>query len=150
MLGRPFKGLIAAAFLPMRDGGEVDWRTLETYMDWLAGQGPDGIAMNMDASEVIGLTEAEQDEVVSVCRRAIGGRTALLSGLVSGSTAAAARRAEKLARAGVDGLPVFPPFPTFSGAPVPEEMIFRFHKAIADAARKPIVCFQFPKGWGPD
>ena len=150
MLGRPFKGLIAAAFLPMRDGGEVDWRTLETYMDWLAGQGPDGIAMNMDASEVIGLTEAEQDEVVSVCRRAIGGRTALLSGLVSGSTAAAARRAEKLARAGVDGLPVFPPFPTFSGAPVPEEMIFRFHKASADAARKPIVCFQFPKGWGPD
>jgi 4-hydroxy-tetrahydrodipicolinate synthase len=144
MLGRPFNGVIAAAFLPMHDGGEIDWRTLEQYMDWLARQRPDGIAMNMDASEVIGLSEAEQDEVVSVCRRAIGGRTAFLSGLVAGSTLAAARRAEKL------GFPVFPPFPTFSGAPVPGEMIYRFHKAIADAAHKPIVCFQFPKGWGPD
>lgn len=29
-------------------------------------------------------------------------------------------------------------------------MIHRYHKAIADAARIPIICFQFPKGWGPD
>ncbi len=29
-------------------------------------------------------------------------------------------------------------------------MIFRYHKAIAEAGGKPIICFQFPKGWGPD
>jgi 4-hydroxy-tetrahydrodipicolinate synthase len=63
---------------------------------------------------------------------------------------AAAAKAERYARAGVDGLAVFPPFPTFSGAPVPGDMIYRFHKAIGDASRLPLVCFQFPKGWGPD
>ncbi|HVL74051.1 MAG TPA: dihydrodipicolinate synthase family protein [Beijerinckiaceae bacterium] len=149
MLQRPFRGVIAAPFLPMDADGEIDWRTLERYMDWLAGQRPGGIAMNMDASEVIALTEEEQDEVVARCRDAIGGRVPFLSGIVAGSTRAAARKAERFARMGVEGFAVFPPLPTFSGAPVPGEMIHRFHAAIASAG-KPIVCFQFPKGWGPD
>jgi 4-hydroxy-tetrahydrodipicolinate synthase len=150
MLERPFSGVIAAPFLPMHEGGEIDWPGLDRYMDWLAGQGADAIAMNMDASEVIALTEDEQDAVIARCRSVIAGRTAFVSGIVAGSTLAAARKAERFARAGVDGLAVFPPFPTFSGAPVPGEMIYRYHKAIADAAGVPIICFQFPKGWGPD
>lgn len=147
---RPYSGVIAAPFLPMHEGGEIDWATLEKYMDWIAGQKPAGIAMNMDASEVIALTEEEQIEVVRVCRSVIDGRVPFLSGVVAGSTKVAAAKAERLARLGVDGFPIFPPFPTFSGAPVPAEMILRYHRAIADAARRPIICFQFPKGWGPD
>ncbi len=150
MLIRPFTGVIAAPFLPMLPDGEIDWRTLERYMDWIAGQMPGAIAMNMDASEVIGLTEDEQERVNSVCIGAISGRVPYLSGIVAGSTRAGAAKAERFARAGVEGFAVFPPFPTFSGSPVPGEMIYRYHKAIADAGRKPIICFQFPKGWGPD
>ena len=150
MLTRPFTGVIAAPFLPMRDGGDIDWAALERYMDWIAAQAPGGIAMNMDASEVIALDEDEQVEVVRVCLGAIRARAPFLSGVVAGSTRAAAAKAEKLARAGVEGFAVVPPFPTFSGAPVPEEMIVRYHRAVAEAARLPIICFQFPKGWGPD
>lgn len=149
MIPRPFTGVVAAPLLPMHEGGAVDWPTLERYMDWIAGQRPAGIAMNMDASEVIALDEAEEAEVIAVARRAIAGRVPLISGLVAGSTAAAAAKARAYARAGVDGFAVFPPLPTFAGAPVPGEMIYRFHKAIAGAG-KPILCFQFPKGWGPD
>ncbi len=150
MLKRPFSGVIAAPFLPMHDDQSVDWATLERYMDWIAGQKPGGIVMNMDASEVISLTEDEQFEVVRVCRSGIGGRVPFMSGIVAGSTKAAAAKAVKLREAGVEGFAIFPPFPTFSGAPVPEEMIVRYHRAIADAADLPIACFQFPKGWGPD
>jgi len=150
MLQRPCHGVIAAPFLPMHTNGQIDWSGLERYMDWLSSQGPAGIAMNMDASEVIALTEDEQDEVIRVCLRVLGGRVPFLSGIVAGSTRAAAAKAERYARMGVQGFPVFPPFPTFSGAPVPSEMIYRYHKAIADAAHLPIICFQFPKGWGPD
>lgn len=150
MLPRPFTGVIAAPFLPLHEDGEVDGDALERYMDWIAGQAPAGIAMNMDASEVIALSEEEQDEVVARCMSAIAGRVPFLSGIVAGSTRAAARKAERFARAGVEGFAVFPPLPTFSGAPVPGEMIYRLHKAVADAAGKPVICFQFPKGWGPD
>lgn len=150
MLPRPFKGVIAAPLLPMHDDQSVDWATLERYMDWIAGQKPAAIAMNMDASEVISLSEDEQFEVVRVCRAAIAGRVPLLSGVVAGSTKAAAAKAAKLRDAGVAGFAIFPPFPTFSGAPVPEDMIVRYHRAIAEASGLPIICFQFPKGWGPD
>lgn len=150
MLRRPFTGVIAAPFLPMHQDGAIDWSTLERYMDWIAAQAPGGIAMNMDASEVIALTEEEQFEIVRVSRSAIAGRCPFLSGLVAGSTRAAAAKAERLARAGVDGFAIFPPLPTFSGAPVPEEMIVRYHRALAASAGLPIICFQFPKGWGPD
>jgi 4-hydroxy-tetrahydrodipicolinate synthase len=150
MLKRPFTGVIAAPLLPMHDDQSVDWATLERYMDWIAGQKPAAIAMNMDASEVVSLTEEEQFEVVRVCRAGIGGRVPFLSGIVAGSTKAAAAKAAKLRDAGVEGFAIFPPFPTFSGAPVPEEMIVRYHRAIAEASGLPIICFQFPKNWGPD
>lgn len=150
MLPRPFTGVIAAPFLPMQEGGSIDWSTLERYMDWTASQGPAAIAMNMDASEVIGLTPTEELQVMRVCCNAIAGRVPLLSGVVGGSTLAAAEKTERLAEAGATGFAVFPPLPTFAGSPVPAEMLYRFHKAIADAAGLPIICFQFPKGWGPD
>jgi 4-hydroxy-tetrahydrodipicolinate synthase len=150
MLTRPFTGVIAAPLLPMHEGGAIDWGALERYMDWIARQKPAAIVMNVDASEVIALEEDEQLQVIQVCRSAIAGRVPFLSGLVAGSTLGAARKAERWRRAGAEGLTVFPPFPTFSGAPVPQEMIVRYHRAIADAGALPIICFQFPKGWGPD
>ena len=150
MLARPTEGVIAAPFLPMNESGEIDWPSLERYMDWLARQQPAAIAMNMDASEVIALDEEEQDRVTVACLAAIGGRVPFISGLVAGSTRAAAAKAERLARLGAQGFAVFPPLPTFSGSPVPAEMLFRFHRAIGEAAGLPIIAFQFPKGWGPD
>lgn len=150
MIPRPFKGLIAAPFLPMKPDQSVDWAALEKYIDWIAGQAPDAIAMNMDASEVVSLTDDEQYEVARICSRTIGKRAHFLSGCGGGSTRMAAAKAEKLAACGAAGFAVFPAFPTFSGAPVPAEMIVRYHRAIAEAAGLPIICFQFPKGWGPD
>lgn len=73
MLKRPCHGVIAAPFLPMHADGEIDWAGLERYMDWLANQNPAGIAMNMDASEVIALSEDEQDQVIRACIGVIRG-----------------------------------------------------------------------------
>jgi len=150
MLTRPFTGVIAAPMLPMFEDGEIDWSTLERYIDWIASQKPAAIVMNVDASEVIALDDAEQLRIIEACRTVVAGRVPLISGVVAGSTRAAARKAQLLRDAGAQGLTVFPPFPTFSGTPVPADMIVRFHRAIAQAAQLPIVCFQFPKGWGPD
>ena len=121
MLQRPLSGVISAPYLPMKPDGEIDWPGLERYMDWLAIQNPAGIAMNMDASEVIALSEDEQEQVIRVCIDVLKGRVPFLSGIVAGSTRSAAAKAERYAKLGVEGFPVFPPFPTFSGAPVPSE-----------------------------
>jgi 4-hydroxy-tetrahydrodipicolinate synthase len=143
------QGIVAAPFLPMLPDQSIDWTSLRSYIGWVAAQGPTAIAMNMDASEGPALEREEQLEVLRVSKEAIGGRCPLFSGLISGSTRDAVRWGETLKKGGAEGYAVFPPFPTFLGNPVPAEMIYRYHAAIA-ALDLPLIAFQFPKAWGPD
>ena len=144
------KGIVAAPVLPMLPDFSIDWTSLRSYIRWIAGQRPTAIAMNMDASEGPALERDEQIEVLRVCREIIQGKVPLVSGLIAGSTQAAVRWGNELKQAGAEALAVFPPFPTFLGNPVPSEMIYAFHKAIADGVGLPLIAFQFPKAFGPD
>ena len=143
-------GIVAAPFLPMLPDASIDWQTLPRYIGWIAAQKPTAIAMNMDASEGPSLDRDEQIRILRVCREAIGDACPLVSGLISGSTRDAVRWGNELKSAGAQGLAVFPPFPTFLGNPVPSEMIYQYHKAIADGVDLPLIAFQFPKAFGPD
>lgn len=143
-------GIVAAPFLPMLPDTSIDWQTLPRYIGWIAQQKPTAIAMNMDASEGPSLDRDEQLEVLRVCRTAIGDACPLVSGLISGSTRDAVRWGNELGGAGAQALAVFPPFPAFLGNPVPSEMIYRYHKAIADGVGLPLFAFQFPRAFGPD
>ena len=149
-LPSPLRGVVAAPFLPMLPDESIDWATLPRYIDWIAGQKPAAIAMNMDASEGPTLDRDEQVDVLKASREAIAGRVPLVSGLIAGSTRDAVRWGRVLAEHGADALAVFPPFPTFLGNPVPAEMIYRYHAAIADGVGLPLIAFQFPKAFGPD
>ncbi len=143
-------GIVAAPFLPMLPDESIDWTSLSPYIGWIAAQRPTAIAMNMDASEGPALDRDEQIAVLQASKEAIGGACPLFSGLIAGSTRDAVRWGRELEVAGAEGLAVFPPFPTFLGNPVPSEMIYRYHKAIADGVGLPLVAFQFPKAFGPD
>jgi len=149
-LVRPFKGVVSAPFMPMLADGAIDWASLKTYTAWIAEQKPAAIAVNMDAAEAPALSADERIEVMRVCAEAVGGRVPLLSGLIGGSTDGMVAHGQDLLAAGAQGFCVFPPLPVFIGAPIPAEMIRRFHADIAQALRVPIIAFQFPRGWGPD
>jgi 4-hydroxy-tetrahydrodipicolinate synthase len=144
------EGIVAAPFLPMNPDHSIDWTSLRSYIGWIAGQRPAAIAMNMDASEGPSLSRDEQLEVVQVCREVVGSACPLFSGLIAGYTADAVDWGNELKAAGAQGLAAFPPFPVFLGNPVPTEMIYAYHKAIADGVGLPLVAFQFPKAFGPD
>jgi 4-hydroxy-tetrahydrodipicolinate synthase len=144
------QGIVAAPVLPMLPDYSLDWTSLRSYIRWIAGQKPAAIAMNMDASEGPALEHDEQLEVLRVCAEVIAGRVPLVSGLIAGSTQAAVRWGKELQQAGAEALAVFPPFPTFLGNPVPSQMIYAYHKAIADGVGLPLIAFQFPKAFGPD
>jgi 4-hydroxy-tetrahydrodipicolinate synthase len=144
------RGIVAAPFLPMLPDQSIDWATLPGYMKWIAAQKPTAIAMNMDASEGPALDRDEQLEVLRVAKQAIGGACPLVSGIIAGSTRDAVRWGRELAAAGAQAFAIFPPFPTFLGNPCPAEMIYRYHRAIADGLGLPMFAFQFPKAFGPD
>ena len=144
------QGIVAAPVLPMLPDTSIDWVTLRSYIRWIADQKPTAIAMNMDASEGPSLERDEQIEVLRVCKEVIADSVPLVSGLIAGSTAGAVRWGNELKQAGAEALAIFPPFPTFLGNPVPSEMIYAYHKAIADGVGLPMIAFQFPKAFGPD
>ena len=66
-------GIVAAPVLPMSPDFEIDWKSLRTYIRWIADQKPTAIAMNMDASEGPSLERDEQLEVLRVCNEVIAG-----------------------------------------------------------------------------
>ena len=144
------QGIVAAPVLPMLPDFSIDWTSLRSYIRWIAQQKPTAIAMNMDASEGPSLEHDEQLEVLRVCKEVIGGSVPLVSGLISGSTQGAVRWGNELKAGGAEALAIFPPFPTFLGNPVPSDMIYAYHKAIADGVGLPMIAFQFPKAFGPD
>jgi 4-hydroxy-tetrahydrodipicolinate synthase len=136
--------------MPMLEGGAIDWTSLTRYIDWIANQRPGAIAVNMDAAEAPALSPDERVKVMRVCVEVVGGRVPLICGLIGGSTDGMIAHGRELAAAGAEGFCVFPPLPVFIGAPIPSEMIRRFHADIAEALRLPLIAFQFPRGWGPD
>ena len=143
------RGIVAAPVLPMTDDFEVDWAGLRDYLRWLAPQRPSAIAMNMDAAEGPSLSIEERVRVIQVSRDAVGGACPVWSGLIAGSTREAMAQGQALAKAGAQGLTVFPPVPTFMGEPLPWRLPYEYHRAIGEATGLPLVLFQFARGLGP-
>lgn len=146
----PLVGIVPAPLTPMRPDYSIDWESLRRYIGWIVAQRPAAVAMNMAAGEGPSLYPEEHVEIVRVCREIADGICPIYSGLISRNTEEAVAHGNRLKDAGAQGLTVFPPFPTFLGNPVPAEMVFQFHKAVADSVGLPIVVFQFPKAFGPD
>src|SRR5690606_29568686 len=150
MTTQPLSGIVAAPLLPFNPDHSIDWQSFRPYIRWIAAQGPRAIAINMDASEGPSLSRDEQLQVLATTIEEAGGRCPVFSGLIAGYTDDAIRWGQELKAAGAEGLAVFPPFPTFLGNPVPAEMVYRYHKALADGIGLPLIAFQFPKAFGPD
>ena len=150
MAYKALSGIVAAPMLPFKPDYSIDWDSFDPYIRWIAEQKPTAIAMNMDASEGPSLSRDEQLEVLARTVKVVNGACPVFSGLIAGYTADAVKWGNELKGAGAQGLAAFPPFPTFLGNPVPTEMIYQYHKALADGIGLPLVAFQFPKSFGPD
>jgi dihydrodipicolinate synthase/N-acetylneuraminate lyase len=135
-------GIIPAVVTPMHADASVDENGLRRYIRWLIGyEGLKGLAVNMDTGEGPQLTREERRRILDVYAEEMSGRVPVLAGIGAPSTTTAADLARDAADAGADGLVVFP-HPVFVGEPLPPEVPYEYHAAIAEAADLPIVIFQ--------
>lgn len=135
-------GIIPATVTPMGAGGAIDEQGLRRYIRWLLGyEGLKGLAVNMDTGEGPQLTRDERRRILEVYAEEASGRIPVLAGISAPSTAAAAALAREASDAGADGLVVFP-HPVFVGDPLPWQVPYEYHRAIADAVDLPLVIFQ--------
>jgi 4-hydroxy-tetrahydrodipicolinate synthase len=146
--GLDLAGLIPAVITPMRVGGDVDEDGLRRYIHWLlAFDGLKALAVNMDTGEGPALTRDERRLVLEVYAEEVSGRLPVLAGVGGPSTVAAVEMALDAQRAGASGLVVFP-HPTFIGEPLPPEVPYEYHRAIAEATPLPMVLFQLQLALG--
>jgi 4-hydroxy-tetrahydrodipicolinate synthase len=141
-------GLIPATVTPMRPGGEVDEDGLRRYIRWLLGfQGLKALAVNMDTGEGPQMLPEERRHILQIYREEAAGRGPVLAGVGGPNTAAAIELAEDARQAGAGGIVVFS-HPTFVGEPLPWQVPYEYHKAIADAVPLPMVLFQLQPALG--
>ena len=137
--GELFAGVTVAIVTPFK-GGEVDWDELGKLVDWHCEQGTDALAPCGTTGESPTLTHDENERVVAfVCERARG-RTKIMAGTGSNSTAEAVRMTKAAQRAGADGTLQVGPYynkPT-------QEGYFRHFATLAEATQLPVVVYNIP------
>ena len=101
-------------------------------MKWLEPQGISAVAVNAELGEAPQLSWEERLSVVETVKLTIGDSTPIVSGLLAINTEEAVQRARDLKSAGADAVLVFP-IPAYQGNPLPFELPYAYHSAIADA-----------------
>jgi len=137
--GEMFAGVTVAIVTPFRNG-EVDWDDLAKVVDWHCEQGTDALAPCGTTGESPTLTHDENERVVSfVCDRARG-RTKIMAGTGSNSTAEAIRMTKAAKKSGANGTLQVGPYynkPT-------QEGYYRHFAAVAEATDLPIIVYNIP------
>jgi 4-hydroxy-tetrahydrodipicolinate synthase len=141
------RGLIPAVVLPMTENFEPELVAYRRYLRWVVDQGPVAIAVNVDTGEGPHLSPAERRQVLDTALDEVGHRVPVIAGLSASYTEQAREFAREAARAGASALLVFP-IPAFQGTPLPDELPYAYHAAIADAVETPLILFQLQPALG--
>jgi len=141
-------GLIPAVVTPMDSTGLVDEANLRRYIQWLLGfDGLKALAVNMDTGEGPQLTRDERRRILEIYAEETGSRFPVLAGIGAPNTEMAVELARDAEAAGAAGLVIFP-HPIFIGEPLPPDVPYEYHKAIANAVPLPMVLFQLQAALG--
>ncbi len=133
-------GLIPATITPMDENYQVDYDQIEKYIDWISKFKLGGVAVNVDTSEGPHLNAEERASIIKTYARKIGRRFPIVAGLHARNTEEAVKLGKEAKDSGADGLLVFP-HPAFMGEKA-EEVVYAYHKEIAEKVGLPIVLFQ--------
>lgn len=140
-------GIVPAVALPMTPDEEPDLAVFRSYLRWIVDQGPVAIAVNADTGEGPTLTADERQAVLEAAVDEVGDRIPVIAGLAGPSTRAARTTARRAAAAGAAGLLVFP-VGAYLGEPLPAEVPYAYHAAVAEAMDLPLILFQLQPALG--
>ncbi|MCX4237433.1 dihydrodipicolinate synthase family protein [Streptomyces ortus] len=136
--GRPWRGVLVATALPLRDDLSVDHDAYADHCAWLVGQGCDGVVPNGSLGEYQVLTPEERAKVVETAVAAIGG-SRVMPGVAAYGSAEARRWAEQARDAGCASVMLLPP-----NAYRADERSVLAHYAEVAKAGLPIVAYNNP------
>ncbi len=134
-----FSGCITALITPFKDG-ELDLTGLKENIRFQIAQGVSGILVCGSTGEAPSLTEKEWEAVLEVALSEAKGKTKVIAGAGTNSTAKSVRQIKRAEELGVDAVLVVTPY---YNKPTPEG-IYRHFRACAEATRLPVIVYNIP------
>ncbi|MEW2044799.1 dihydrodipicolinate synthase family protein [Streptomyces sp. NPDC005476] len=135
---RPWRGVLVATALPLRDDLSVDYDRYADHCSWLVANGCDGVVPNGSLGEYQVLTPGERARVVETAVAAIGGAR-VMPGVAAYGSGEARRWTEQAAEAGCAAVMLLPP-----NAYRADERSVMAHYAEVAAAGLPVVAYNNP------
>ena len=129
---------------PFDAGGEIDRASLVRLLHHRETCACDGLFLLGVASEAMFLSRAEQEEVVGLVMRELGGRLPVLVAAYAPATAAVTELGRRWADLGASGVVVLPPFAT---APT-DDAVVRHYAAVTAALDVPVIAQDEPNTSG--
>ena len=140
MTALDLKGIIPPVSTPVTDDGELAIDDLRRHVTFLLESGVHGLFLLGSTSETVGLTDAQQEEVIAIALELAKGKVPVIVGAIDFTTNRVIERARRFAVLGIDGLVVLSPFYI---KPTPTEIV-RHYTRIREAIDLPIVAYDIP------
>ena len=140
------RGVNAAIPLPMNADQSADFESFKSLCEWLNTQNVDAVTVNADTAEGAHLTMPERVKMIEIAKETLSADTAVVSGIMGTSTAAAVETATTLKAAGADALLVFS-IPGFSGKPLPDAMVTTYYRRLREVGL-PLIAFSLTPDLG--
>ena len=135
-----FRGVYPYLVSPIRTTGEVDADVLARLSDDLIVAGVHGLTPLGSTGEFAYLSWAQRRRIVEVVVEAAGGRVPVVAGVGSTTIADAVFQAREFERLGCNGvLAILEAY-----FPIPDEGVFAYFKAVAEAVSLPVVLYTNP------
>jgi 4-hydroxy-tetrahydrodipicolinate synthase len=137
------RGVYPIAPTPFTAAGELDLEGMRRVLDCMIDQGVDGICILANYSEQFVLSDAERETLLDLSLGHVAGRVPVIVTTSHYSTAIAASRGARAAKAGAAMLMMMPPY---HGATLRagDKMIVEHFARVAEAARIPIMVQDAP------
>ncbi|WFB10558.1 dihydrodipicolinate synthase family protein [Streptomyces sp. LX-29] len=136
---RPWRGIMVATALPLRDDLSVDYDAYAEHVRWLVDNGCDGVVPNGSLGEYQTLTDEERARVVRTAVEAAGDPARVMPGVAAYGSGEARRWAEQAAEVGCGSVLLLPP-----NAYRADEASVRAHYAEVAGAGVPVVAYNNP------
>lgn len=134
------QGSIVALVTPMTPGGDVDWSTLESLVEWHIAEGTHGIVPMGTTGESPTLDTNEHLAVIKRTIDVVAGRVPVVAGTGSNATREAVHQTQEAQAAGADACLLVTPYynkPTQAG-------LIAHYQAIASDTDVPLVLYNVP------
>ncbi|MEU2157218.1 dihydrodipicolinate synthase family protein [Streptomyces sp. NPDC019396] len=106
---RPWRGIMVATALPLRDDLSIDYDAYADHVSWLVANGCDGVVPNGSLGEYQTLTDDERARVVRTAVEAAGDGDRVMPGVAAYGSAEARRWTDQAAEAGAGSVLLLPP-----------------------------------------